>query len=287
MQPCLVPAGSPIGQLEGVTNMVVIEGDFVGRIVMSGPGAGEGPTASAIVGDVIDVARGLVDPAFGRPAARLAAAGARPATARRRPTTCASWSPTRRACWRRWRRRSATPGISINRMRQVEHATRRGADPDRHPPRRAAGARPRARRDRRGSTSAGRRRWRSASRRSDACEVRPARRRGHARRSRRSMPTTCCTASRPSRRCRPTPPRWRGGARTCWRAGCPTSSPRRAGACSATPTPGRTGAQRLPLRGRGLDLPRPRRHPAAASARALLERLIADSAAAGRGRCWR
>ena len=74
MQPCLVPAASPIGQLEGVTNMVVIEGDFVGRIVMSGPGAGEGPTASAIVGDVIDVARGLVIPPFGRPAKTLAAA---------------------------------------------------------------------------------------------------------------------------------------------------------------------------------------------------------------------
>ena len=53
--------------------MVVIEGDFVGRIVMSGPGAGEGPTASAIMGDVIDIARGLVIPAFGRPAASLAA----------------------------------------------------------------------------------------------------------------------------------------------------------------------------------------------------------------------
>ena len=54
--------------------MVVIEGDFVGRIVMSGPGAGEGPTASAIVGDVIDIARGLVIPPFGRPAASLAVA---------------------------------------------------------------------------------------------------------------------------------------------------------------------------------------------------------------------
>jgi homoserine dehydrogenase len=74
MQPCLVPTASPIGALEGVTNMVVLEGDFVGRIVMSGPGAGAGPTASAIVGDVVDVARGLVFPAFGQPAASLCAA---------------------------------------------------------------------------------------------------------------------------------------------------------------------------------------------------------------------
>jgi len=74
MQPCLVPAASPLGQLEGVTNMVVAEGDFIGQIVASGPGAGEGPTASAIMGDVMDVARGLVMPVFGIPAASLRAA---------------------------------------------------------------------------------------------------------------------------------------------------------------------------------------------------------------------
>ena len=68
MQPCLVPNASPIGQLDGVTNMTVLEGDFVGRIVLSGPGAGEGPTASAILGDIVDVARGLVIPPLGAPA---------------------------------------------------------------------------------------------------------------------------------------------------------------------------------------------------------------------------
>jgi homoserine dehydrogenase len=71
MQPCLVPATSSIGRLEGVTNMVVLEGDFVGQIVQSGPGAGEGPTAYANVGDFIDIARGLEIPAFAQPAATL------------------------------------------------------------------------------------------------------------------------------------------------------------------------------------------------------------------------
>jgi len=71
MQPCLVPASSPLGKLEGVTNMVVLEGDFVGRTVYEGPGAGEGPTASAIVADIVDIARGIKTPAFGIPAARL------------------------------------------------------------------------------------------------------------------------------------------------------------------------------------------------------------------------
>ncbi|MEO1001025.1 MAG: ACT domain-containing protein, partial [Pseudomonadota bacterium] len=73
MQPCLVPAGSPVGGLGGVTNMVVIEGERIGQTVYQGPGAGAGPTASAILGDVIDIARGLVIPAFGQPADRLGA----------------------------------------------------------------------------------------------------------------------------------------------------------------------------------------------------------------------
>ncbi len=74
MQPCLVPASSAIGALDGVTNMVVCEGDFVGQTVFTGPGAGEGPTASAIVADLIDIARGVRTPAFGIPAKDLVAA---------------------------------------------------------------------------------------------------------------------------------------------------------------------------------------------------------------------
>ena len=72
MTPCLVPADSPLGQLQGGTNMVVIDGDSVGQIVLRGPGAGEGPTASAVMSDVLDVARGLRLPTFGQPAATLA-----------------------------------------------------------------------------------------------------------------------------------------------------------------------------------------------------------------------
>ena len=121
MQPCLVPAGSPIGQLEGVTNMVVLEGDFVRRIVMSGPGAGEGPTASAIVGDVIDVARGLVIPPFGRPAKSLVAASAAPegATAPYYLRFLVADAPGVLA---KVAAALGDAGISINRMRQVEHA---------------------------------------------------------------------------------------------------------------------------------------------------------------------
>jgi len=71
MSPCLVPASSPLGQLEGGTNMCVLEGDMVEQIVLRGPGAGEGPTASAVMGDVMDIARGVRLPTFGKPADKL------------------------------------------------------------------------------------------------------------------------------------------------------------------------------------------------------------------------
>jgi len=74
MTPCLVPKKSPLGQLPGGTNMVVLEGDSVGQIVLRGPGAGEGPTASAVMADVIDIARGTRLSTFGQPATSLIAA---------------------------------------------------------------------------------------------------------------------------------------------------------------------------------------------------------------------
>ncbi|MFZ1726569.1 MAG: homoserine dehydrogenase [Albidovulum sp.] len=72
MSPCLVPSDSPLGQLQGGTNMVVLEGDSVGQIVLRGAGAGEGPTASAVWSDIIDIARGTRLSTFGQPAATLA-----------------------------------------------------------------------------------------------------------------------------------------------------------------------------------------------------------------------
>ena len=76
MSPCLVPATSALGQLENATNMVVLEGDQVGQIVLRGAGAGEGPTASAVMSDVMDIARGIRVSTFGRPADTLVEAQA-------------------------------------------------------------------------------------------------------------------------------------------------------------------------------------------------------------------
>ncbi|WP_433988838.1 Homoserine dehydrogenase (plasmid) [Pseudoseohaeicola sp. NH-UV-7] len=71
MMPCLVPDTSTLGQLDGGTNMVVLEGDEVGQVMLRGAGAGMGPTASAVLSDVCDIARGVRLPTFGQPAAQL------------------------------------------------------------------------------------------------------------------------------------------------------------------------------------------------------------------------
>ena len=65
VHPCMVEIGTPIAHVEGVTNAVVASGNFVGDTVYQGPGAGGGPTASAVVADLIDIARGRFAPPFG------------------------------------------------------------------------------------------------------------------------------------------------------------------------------------------------------------------------------
>jgi homoserine dehydrogenase len=73
VHPCMVPLETPIAHVEGVFNAVVAEGDFVGQTVFEGRGAGAGPTASAVISDLVDIARGRQTPTFGIPAADLAA----------------------------------------------------------------------------------------------------------------------------------------------------------------------------------------------------------------------
>ena len=68
LEPCLVPSSSTLGAVEGVFNAVLVEGDFVSTGLSVGRGAGAGPTASAVVSDIIDLARGLKVPTFGIPA---------------------------------------------------------------------------------------------------------------------------------------------------------------------------------------------------------------------------
>ncbi len=61
-----------MSHVTGATNAVVAEGNFVGRLLFQGAGAGDGPTASAVVADLIDIARGEFGPAYAMPAKALA-----------------------------------------------------------------------------------------------------------------------------------------------------------------------------------------------------------------------
>ncbi len=71
--PCMVKRESPVGHVMGVLNAVVAEGDFVGQTVFQGRGAGERPTASAVVADLIDIAAGRISHPFGVPVDTLTA----------------------------------------------------------------------------------------------------------------------------------------------------------------------------------------------------------------------
>jgi homoserine dehydrogenase len=71
VHPCMVKRATPIAAVEGVFNGVVAEGDFVGRVVLEGRGAGAHPTASAVVADLVDIAAGRHVPAFGVPSGSL------------------------------------------------------------------------------------------------------------------------------------------------------------------------------------------------------------------------
>ena len=71
--PCLIRPEHPLASVEGVFNAVVAEGDFVGKSVYEGRGAGAGPTASAIVSDIMDIAAGRHAPVFGVPTCFLKA----------------------------------------------------------------------------------------------------------------------------------------------------------------------------------------------------------------------
>jgi homoserine dehydrogenase len=78
VQAAMVRAGTPLGDVEGVFNAVVADANQAGPYFFEGRGAGECPTANAVIADIVDIARGNVGPAFGVPAASLVALTAAP-----------------------------------------------------------------------------------------------------------------------------------------------------------------------------------------------------------------
>jgi homoserine dehydrogenase len=82
VNPAMVPAGTPLADVEGSFNAVAADAGEAGPFFFQGRGAGRGPTASAVVSDLVDVARGALGPSFGRPAGELSPPRREPALAR-------------------------------------------------------------------------------------------------------------------------------------------------------------------------------------------------------------
>src|ERR1700678_1638181 len=71
VHPTMVAKSEPLAQTMGVLNAVTIDGDAVGSLTLVGPGAGGDATASAVAADIVDIARGIRVPTFGRPVETL------------------------------------------------------------------------------------------------------------------------------------------------------------------------------------------------------------------------
>ena len=71
--PVLVSRDHPLASVNGPLNAVVVEGEPVGRLTFTGPGAGSGPTAAAVMGDLARLFEGPATPPLGKPSRELAA----------------------------------------------------------------------------------------------------------------------------------------------------------------------------------------------------------------------
>ena len=133
VHPTMVAKSTALAAVMGVTNAVAIDADAVGQLTLVGPGAGGEATASAVLGDIIDVARGLRIAPFGRPVASLERSQRAPMqrheggyyvrlSVRDRPGSIAAITT-----------RMAAAEISFESIMQRQKPGHRGADPDHVP----------------------------------------------------------------------------------------------------------------------------------------------------------
>jgi homoserine dehydrogenase len=71
VQPAMVRASTPLADVDGAFNAVLVDAGAAGPYFFEGRGAGAAPTASAVIADLVDIARGSIGPAFGVPARQL------------------------------------------------------------------------------------------------------------------------------------------------------------------------------------------------------------------------
>jgi len=72
VHPLMLPVDHPLASIRGATNAIYIEGSSVGELLFAGPGAGGDPTATAVLGDVLDAAREIAAGSQVAPAIRVA-----------------------------------------------------------------------------------------------------------------------------------------------------------------------------------------------------------------------
>ncbi|HEX2759139.1 MAG TPA: homoserine dehydrogenase [Rhizomicrobium sp.] len=85
VHPSMVRVRSPLANVDGAANGVMVDAGAAGPFFFSGRGAGEAPTASAVISDIVEAAAGAFRPAFGRPASQLATLKPSPAGAATSP----------------------------------------------------------------------------------------------------------------------------------------------------------------------------------------------------------
>ena len=125
VHPAMVPVRHPLAAVRDSFNAVFIEGEAVGELMLYGRGAGGGPTASAVLGDLVDAAKNVVEGRKGATIGTLVASRSGRSTTSSRSTTWSSRWPTSPVCSRRSPRSSASTACRSARCSSATSATRR------------------------------------------------------------------------------------------------------------------------------------------------------------------
>jgi homoserine dehydrogenase len=134
VHPTMVRKDSQIAQVMGVTNAVTIDADGIAPITLVGPGAGGLATASSVVSDIADIARGTRAPPFGRPQSRLTASKKAPMQRHEGGYYIRLLAVNKPGSAATIARRLAQQGISIESIVQRHRETKNGADPKKPAP---------------------------------------------------------------------------------------------------------------------------------------------------------
>jgi homoserine dehydrogenase len=133
VHPTMVPKDSDIAQVMGVTNAVSIDAEGIAPVTLVGPGAGGLATASAVVSDIADIARGVRAPPFGRPHGKLTISKKAPMQRHEGGYYIRLLAVDKPGTFATIAKRLARHHISIESIVQRHRAPQGGDDPQHHP----------------------------------------------------------------------------------------------------------------------------------------------------------